>query len=266
MQCDRKAPYILIDRDREVLVLTLNRPERLNAWDTPMRERLGELLVQGDGDPQVRAIVLTGAGDRAFCAGADLKEKRIPDPAERARQGMASWKLFYQRLLNLQKPFIVAMNGLAAGSGFQVAIMADFRVAHAGVAMGQTEILAGIPSITGTTLLMRRLGAALAGELALSGRMMDAAECLRHGLINYIVPPEAVMDQALELAREMGSRSSEAMKQTKAWLHLSELRDLDEAFVFAEKAQVAAMRSGDMLQRIAAFQSRRGKSQNPISN
>jgi enoyl-CoA hydratase/carnithine racemase len=247
MEPDKDQSAIGHERRGEVLVLALMKPERLNAWDTAMRTRLGELLAQADADPTVRAIVLTGTGERSFCAGADLKElSRNESPEQKVKQSMAAWRLFYSRILNVSKPLVAALNGLAAGSGFQVALMCDFRVAHAGVVMGQTEVLTGIPSITGSTLMMRRLGAAVATELALSGRMMDAEQAQHLGLISRLVPQGKVLDEAVELAREMGARSTEAIRQTKAWLHQSELRDLDGAFDFAEKAQVNALTHGDM--------------------
>lgn len=245
---------IAFEQHGEVLVIALVKPERLNAWDTAMRKRLGELLERADADASVRAIVLTGTGERAFCAGADLKElSRHEKPEQEVKQSMAEWRLFYSRILGVSKPLIAALNGIAAGSGFQVALMADFRVAHDGVVMGQTEILTGIPSITGTTLMARRLGTAVAGELALTGRMIDAAQARHLGLISCLVPQGKVLEEAIALAREMGARSTEALRQTKKWLHLSELRDLDAAFEFAEQAQVAALRNGDMAQRIREF-------------
>lgn len=254
MNFDKDVPAIGYERRDDVLVVTLVKPDRLNAWDTAMRTRVGELLEQAERDASVRAVVLTGTGERAFCAGADLKElSQHEKPEQQVKQSMAAWRLFYSRILDLSKPLVAALNGLAAGSGFQVALMADFRVAHDGVAMGQTEILTGIPSITGTTLMARRLGTAVAGELALSGRMIEAAEALQLGLISRLVPQGEVLQAGIALAHEMGARSSEAMRQTKRWLHLSELRDLDTAFDFAERAQVAALCHGDMTQRIHAF-------------
>src|SRR5690606_34483065 len=103
--------------------------------------------------PDVRAVVLTGKGDRAFCAGADMGELATLHSPEQIRQALDEWKTFYGRILGLRKPLVVALNGLAAGSGFQVALMGDVRVAHAGVTMGQTEIRSGIPSVTGSALM-----------------------------------------------------------------------------------------------------------------
>jgi len=260
MEFDKDQPAVGYERHGEVLVLALVKPEKLNAWDSGMRMRVGELLQEADAEPAVRAIVLTGTGERSFCAGADLKElSRHRSPEQRVQQSMAEWRVFYSRILNVGKPLIAALNGLAAGSGFQVALMCDFRVGHDAVIMGQTEVLTGIPSITGTTLMSRRLGAAVAGELALSGRMIDAEQAQHLGLISRLVPQGKVLQEAIELAREMGARSTEAIRQTKRWLHQSELRDLDAAFDFAEKAQVAALTQGDMAERIRAFANKRQK-------
>ena len=262
MNAEKDLSTIALERHGGVLAITLKKPERLNAWDTPMRSRIGLLLEQADADPEVRAVVLTGAGDRSFCAGADLNEISAAgdtSPEEYARKSMAHWRLFYRRILSLGKPLVAALNGLAAGSGFQMAMMADFRVAHPGVRMGQPEVRSGIPSVSGTTLMMRRLGSALAAEFALSGRFMDAAEAQRLGLVSRMVPASDVLKEAIALAREMGELSTVAFRQTKAWLHESEMREIEAAYDYAEKANVAALRDGDMAQRVQAFATKKNR-------
>ena len=247
------TPYVVSSVDDGIMVVTLSRPAKLNAWDSVMRSQVGALLEHADGDPEVRAVVLTGSGPDGFCAGADLQEVATHTTPELTTASLVQFRRFYRQILQLGKPFVAALAGVAAGSGFQAALMADFRVAHEGVTMGQPEILSGIPSITGTTLMMRRLGTAVAGELALTGRLMDAPEALRLGLLSRIVPREDVLPESIALARELGALSPEAFRQTKAWLRREELLDMEAAYDFAEQAQARAVLDGDMTARVTAF-------------
>ena len=142
------ASFILKEIRGEIAVITLNRPEVLNAWHKPMRDELNGLLRECDEDESVRAIVLTGAGNRAFCAGQDFKEAHSFG-ADDAAGWMYEWESLYGRIRSLSKPIVAALNGVAAGSAFQVALLTDLRVGHSGVRMGQPEINTGIASVTG---------------------------------------------------------------------------------------------------------------------
>lgn len=127
--------FILTERRGEVGVITLNRPEILNAWHSPMRQQLVAAFTSFEEDETVRAIILTGAGDRAFSAGQDLNETRTFDGA-RGQEWVGEWERLYDAMRSLSKPLIAALNGVAAGSAFQVALLCDFRVAHPGVRNG----------------------------------------------------------------------------------------------------------------------------------
>src|SRR4051794_26235230 len=140
--------FILTDRVGEVGRITLNRPEILNAWHSPMRLELIAALEGFERDEGIRAIILTGAGDRAFSAGQDLSETKTFD-ADRSEAWVNEWERLYDTIRSLSKPLIAALNGVAAGSAFQVALLCDFRIGHAGVRMGQPEINSGIASTTG---------------------------------------------------------------------------------------------------------------------
>jgi enoyl-CoA hydratase len=247
------AKHLEVEVVGTVNVISIARPEKLNAWNRPMRAGIGDLLSAINAQPEVSAVVLTGQGSRAFCAGADLTEildMRLPAQVKAA---LDEWRVFYDHILGFHKPLVVALNGLAAGSGFQVALMGDVRVAHVGVTMGQTEIKSGIPSITGSTLMARRLGTAVAAELALSGRMMPADEAVRLGLINHLVDACEVRSHAIAIAQELGSRSAHAVRLTKQWLHQAEREALAEAFDFAWRAQSSALEQGEMARLVSAF-------------
>jgi enoyl-CoA hydratase len=176
---------------------------------------LVEKLDAAEQDPLVGAIVMTGAGDRAFGAGQDLNETKTFDP-DRAEEWMREWDRLYDRLRSLSKPLVIALNGLAAGSAFQVALLGDMRIGHPGVTMGQPEINSGIASVTGPWIMREMLGIARTIDLTLTGRMMEAEECHAIGLINRLVPAEQVMPAAMALAAELAAKPPVAMRLNKA--------------------------------------------------
>ncbi len=206
--------FILSEKKENIGVITLNRPEKLNAWHRPMRDEMVDALKNFEKDQSVRAMLLTGSGDRAFCAGQDLGEAKNFS-ADRAEEWIAEWRVVYGLLLNLSKPILTGLNGVAAGSGFQVALLTDIRIGHPGVKMGQPEINSGIASITGPWIMKEMLGLSRTIELALTGRMMDAEECYRVGLIHKIVPKEELMRKALEMAGVLAAKPPVAMRLTK---------------------------------------------------
>ena len=210
-------PFILTHADGAVGVITLNRPEVLNAWHRPMRDMLVASLEAMERDEAIRAIILTGAGERAFSAGQDLNETKTFD-ADGAEDWIDEWDRLYDRLRSLTKPLIMALNGLAAGSAFQVALLGDLRIGHPDVTMGQPEINAGIASVTGPWIMYESLGIARTTDLALTGRMMSADEAFAIGLISRLVPRDQVMAEALKLARDLADKPPTAMRLTKSWL------------------------------------------------
>jgi enoyl-CoA hydratase len=207
--------FIIFEKKDGVAVITLNRPEILNAWHTPMRLEVLERLKQCNADPSIRAVIMTGAGDRGFCAGQDLNETKELQGGQGGVAWAASWPPFYDALRAMEKPVIAALNGVAAGSAFQWAMMCDVRVGHKGVRMGQPEINAGIPSTLGPWLMIERLGWSRMVELTLSGRMMDAAECHHIGLIHFLVPQKKVMAKSMEIALDLASKPPIAMRLNK---------------------------------------------------
>src|SRR4051794_13074320 len=206
--------YIVSEQHGAVSKLRLNRPHILNAWHTEMRAMLCDALESAEHKDSVRAIVLTGTGERAFCAGQDLNETKTFNP-DRAEEWIKEWERLYGLIRGLSKPLIVALNGVAAGSGFQVALLADLRIGHPEVTMGQPEINAGIASTTGPWIMKEMLGLARTIDLTLTGRMMDAAECHAIGLVNRIVPKGEVLKASVELAEELAAKPPVAMRLDK---------------------------------------------------
>lgn len=229
--------FVTFDRQNEVAVITLNRPDRLNAWHSAMRAEVADAFQECNADPEVRAVVITGAGDRAFSAGQDLAETR-EFSAERAATWMEEWRNMYGAIRNMDKAVIAALNGVAAGSAFQVALLADVRVGHDDVRMGQPEINSGIASTLGPWLMWNMLGSSRTIELTLTGRLMDARECHNIGIIHHLVPREQVMERAMTVARELAAKPPVAMKLNKR-----RFREMTEAgFEDAERAGVVIQR------------------------
>lgn len=236
--------FILTQDHGAVRVITLNRPDMLNAWHRPMRDELVAALEAAGAASEVGAIVLTGAGDRAFGAGQDLSETQAFD-AERAVDWMGEWERLYGAIRNLDKPIIAALNGVAAGSAFQVALLADLRIAHPGVRVGQPEINSGIPSVTGPWLMLDRIGLARTIDLTLTGRMLDAEEALAFGLVSRVVPADQVLPSAMTLAAELASKPPVAMKLNKQRFRELTEASFRECLAAGAEAQKAAYGSGE---------------------
>ena len=213
---------ILTEHAGRLGVITLNRPEVLNAWGKPMRDLLVAAFDTMEADTEIRAVILTGAGDRAFSAGQDFNEGKTFNP-DRAEEWMGEWERLYDRMRSLSKPIVAALNGVAAGSAFQVALLCDIRVGHPGVRMGQPEINTGIASVTGPWIMRELIGLARTIDLTLTGRMMDAEECHRIGLINRLVPQDSVMQEALAIAELLAGKPPTAMR-----LNRQRLREMTE--------------------------------------
>ncbi|MGL4290896.1 MAG: enoyl-CoA hydratase/isomerase family protein [Phreatobacter sp.] len=248
--------FILTERQGPVGLITLNRPEILNAWHSPMRRQLVAAIEAFEGDEGVQAIILTGAGDRAFSAGQDLEEAQSFD-ADRGEEWVKEWEGLYDTMRSLSKPLIAALNGVAAGSAFQVALLCDFRVGHAGVRMGQPEINSGIASTTGPWIMREMLGLARTIDLTLSGRLMDAEECRALGLINRLVPQDRVLAEAMALAHELAAKPPVAMRLDKQrFREMTEagFRDCLEAGI---RIQREAYASGEPARMMEQFLARR---------
>ena len=250
---------VVVDVKDGVAVLTLDRPEKLNAWDGPMRAEVQGALVSLQGDEGVGAIIITGAGANAFSAGQDLAETRKFGSGEDGVEWSKGWRAFYETIRGVEKPLVAALNGVAAGSAFQVAMMADVRVGHEGVRMGQPEINSGIPSTMGPWLMIERLGLSRTTELTLSGRMMEARECHAIGLIHHLVPRDEVMAKSREVARELAAKPPLAMRLTKRRFREITQPAFEEACRVGEVTQRQAYDSGEPQAYMAKFFAERAK-------
>jgi enoyl-CoA hydratase len=210
---------VVVSRDGAVALVTIDRPDALNALDvatlTELRDRLREVAEDAD----VRAVVLTGAGEKAFVAGADIKYMSSLEP-EQARGWGALGHEAARLLEEMPKPTIAAINGFALGGGCELALACDIRYAAGRAKLGQPEINLGIvPGWGGTQRLARICGIGVAKELIYTGRTVDAEEALRIGLVNALADP--VLDRALETARELTAKSAVALALAKRLVNLA---------------------------------------------
>ena len=249
---------VKINSRGEVAVLYFNRPSSLNAISRDLAKDAAEALIELDADPAVKGIVLTGAGDRAFCAGVDLEEAQSVKVED-----IESWFGLicnvYKQILLTNKPVIAGLNGVATGGGFQIALVSDLRIAHDGVKLGQPEINAGIPSVMGSYWMSLHLPWSLNQELSMTGRMMDADEAQRFGILNRVVPAAAVIDTAAETALHLSRKLPTAWLRTKQRFREVALKGFDEAFRSGVLGQQAAFSNGEPQAFIKAFFAARNK-------
>jgi enoyl-CoA hydratase len=242
-----------LDTDRNVAVLTLDRPAKLNALTSQMTATLAEHVAALNADAAIRAVVITGAG-RAFCAGSDIAEL----------DGYASPWQFGRRedygdvLRTLRKPVIAAVNGYALGGGLELALACDIRVAAEGAAFAAPEIKLGWIGGSGqSALLAHAIGPSNAALMLLTGDPIDAATALRWGLVSEVVTPDALRPRALGLARVIASRAPVAAETAKLNLHAAYEMPLTRAIDYERHLQTICFATADAAEGRAAFAERR---------
>jgi enoyl-CoA hydratase/carnithine racemase len=206
---------IIYEKEEHIALVTLNRPKALNAYSIRMRDELFEALGAIRDDSEVRVILLKGAGEKAFCAGADLTEFLTAPPpvfARRARFDRDIWG----RFTGIQKPFIAALHGYVLGSGIEMSLCCDIRLCSEDARFGLPEVTLGIiPAAGGSQTLPRAIGSSAAMDILLSGRWIDAQEARQLKLVNRIVPRAALLTEALSLAHHLAGLDPTALSCAK---------------------------------------------------
>lgn len=229
----------------------------MNSLSLAMLSALHAALDEIAFDPAVRCVIVTGAGDKAFCAGADLKERAGMDPAQ-VRRCVAQIRGVMDKLENLPMPTIAAVNGAALGGGTELALACDLRVVAETAKMGLTETsLAIIPGAGGTQRLPRLIGRAKAKELIFTARRIDAAECLAVGLANRVVASAALLDAARSFAAEIGKNGPVALKAAKRAIDRGMEMDLGNALVFESTCYEMTIPTEDRIEGLTAFREKR---------
>lgn len=217
---------LIWDQTDSVGVITLNRPDRLNALDAATIDELNYLAEHAWNDPSVRCLLITGAG-RGFCAGADVKDwARVDEQTAHQDNWVSKMHRLMTRLYRMPKPVVAAVNGVAVGAGFDLALVADLRIASTNARFGMAYVNVGFcPDAGGSYLLPRLIGPAKAAELIFTGRMIDAPDANELGLLNGMVEPDDLMDAAMEWATRLANGPTVAIglakENIRQNLHLS---------------------------------------------
>jgi enoyl-CoA hydratase/carnithine racemase len=251
------TPTVLVERDEHLVQLILNRPEVLNAINNTLIQELTSAVDSLAADDSVWAIILRGAGERAFCSGADLKVRRDFTPEQWTEQRALIRHLF-ARLRSVPQPMIAAVHGFALGGGTELALMADFIVAAEDAVFGLTEVSLGIlPGGGGTQSLPRMIGRNRAKELIYTARRVPAEEAFRLGLVNHVVPRPELLPKAVALAEEIMRNSPYSVRQVKWAIDQGADLPFEEGLEREHAAYMRAIASQDRREGIAAFNERR---------
>ena len=203
---------ILVSTEESVMTITINRPSQLNALNSATIQELNKALALADINAEVRAIVITGSGEKAFVAGADIKEFADYSVEQGRLLSALGHKLLFDFVENMSKPVIAAVNGFALGGGLELAMSCHMRIASDNAKMGLPEVTLGvIPGYGGTQRLAQLVGKGKAMELITSASMLTAAEAMQWGLVNHVVPQAELMPKALELAQKIAKNSPTAI-------------------------------------------------------
>ena len=241
---------IIVERRGRVGIVRLNRPQALNALNATLRNELLGAVEAFDADADVGCILITGS-DKAFAAGADIKEMADKSYIDISRLDYAA---DYERLTRVRKPIIAAVAGFALGGGCELAMMCDFIIAADNAKFGQPEIKLGIiPGIGGTQRLTHAVGKAKAMDLILTGRMMDAAEAERSGLVARVVPAASLMEEAIKVAETIGALSLPSVLAAKEAVNRSFEMSLAEGVRFERRVFHALFATKDRKEGMTAF-------------
>jgi len=256
--------FVTLEQKGPVGVITMNRPEALNALNDQVLRDLDQVLDQVEENEEILVAVLTGAG-RSFVAGADIGQMSTLTAVEAKKFGILGNKIFL-KLENLSKPTIAAVNGFALGGGCELSMACDIRIASEKAKFGQPEVGLGItPGFGGTQRLPRIVGTANAMELILTAKTINAAQAKEMGLVSHVYAPEELMDKALELANAIAANAQVAVRQSKAAIRRGLQTDMatgtayeSEAFglCFATEDQKDAMKAFVNKEKVTSFKNR----------
>lgn len=252
---------LLVEKTEGVCVITLNRPDKLNAFNDELSFQLIDALKEAEKDANVRAVVITGAG-RGFCSGQDLANRKFSDATESRPSLAESIRRRYNpmviRIRRMEKPVIAAVNGVAAGAGSSLALACDLRVVADNANFIQSFSKVGlVPDSGATFILPRLLGATRAFELMLTADKFDAKQAFEMGIVNKLVPQEKVLEEALNWAKQLAKGPSKAFGLTKRAVNAAIFPDLEERLEYEAQMQEIAGRSDDFQEGVTAFLEKR---------
>lgn len=248
---------VLLQKEDKVAILTINRPKALNALNSETLKELDVVIDQIANDDEIFAIILTGAGEKAFVAGADISEMKDMNVLQGRNFAVLGNKVF-RKLETLEKPVIAAVNGFALGGGCELSMACDIRIASEKAKFGQPEAGLGItPGFGGTQRLARLVGMGMAKEMIYSTRIINAQEAFRIGLVNKVVAPEALMEEAKKLASEIAGRAPIAVKLCKQAINRGMQVDMDTAIMIEAEIFGECFSTEDQTDAMTAFVEKR---------
>ena len=246
---------LIIEQIGKVQIITLNRPEAMNALSPEMMTELSEQLDQSENNPEVAVLIITG-NEKAFAAGADIKAMKDMSYMQMYQEDFITQN--WERIVSFRKPTIAAVSGFALGGGCELAMMCDFILAADNAKFGQPEINLGIlPGAGGTQRLTRLIGKSKAMEMVLTGRMMDALEAERSGLVSRVVPVAQLREEALKTAEKMAQLSLPILMMAKESVNRSYETTLAEGIRFERRLFHSAFATDDQKEGMAAFVEKR---------
>lgn len=248
---------LLYEKVDGIGVVTLNRPESLNALNTTVFTELYELFQGIENDAEVRVVIITGSGQKAFVAGSDIVEMQ-PQDSQGINRFVEKVRRASDKIYNLSKPVIAAVNGYALGGGCELAMCCDLRIASENARFGQPEINVGvIPGGGGTQRLTRLIGMTRAKELLYTGDMIDAKTALSMGLVNKVVPLDSLMNEAKEMAKKLLTKSGRILSLMKAAANSGASMSLPDALDYEAQCFALCFASEDQKEGMKAFMEKR---------
>ena len=248
---------LLVEHRPPALILTLNRPQARNALNLELVQALEQAADRASSLKDLRILIITGAGDKAFCAGADLKERLKMSEGE-VRHFLSTIRRLFIKIEGLPLPVLAAINGIALGGGMELALACDLRIAVASATMGLTETrFAIIPGAGGTQRLPRLVGVGLAKELIYTGRQLTAQEALEKMLVHRLVEAHNLMDVCLELTEEISKAGPVALAQAKFAINRGLDLDLHSGLAIEASAYEVCIPTEDRLEGLKAFKEKR---------
>ncbi len=248
---------ILLETEGNTAVITINRPKALNALNSETLQELSRAIDKVAGDPAVAVAIVTGAGEKAFVAGADISQMKEMTPLE-AREFARLGQEVFDKIENLAKPVIAAVNGFALGGGCELSMACDIRIAADNARFGQPEVGLGITAgFAGTQRLPRLVGKGVASEILMTGDVISAEEAYRIGLANKVVPAADLMKVARDLASRIASKGRVAVRLTKSAIHQGLNMDIERGQAFEADAFALCFASADQKEGMDAFLNKR---------
>ena len=247
---------VFVQRQGTVGVVTLNRPEVLNALNHALRDDFITAMAAQNAAPEVRAVVVTGSTERAFSVGLDMAVSTGLH-AGNVEEWLRGLHRFFQAIRAMDKPVVAAVNGAATGLGLQTALHCDVRIGHPEVRVSQPEVAAGVPSVLGLLILSDLMGLSQTIEMSLRCRWLDAEDCLRYGLLHELVPKSEVLNRSVAVASEMGDLPPVAMRLSRQRMRETSQAAFDEAVEAAIRLQKEAYGLGEPQRLAQAFLDRK---------